>query len=426
MSAPLIAIPARFASTRLPGKPLRRLAGKTLIEHVIERALAYPQARVAVASEHEPILELARRAGVEAVLTRADHATGTDRLAELAQKLALPDDQIVVNLQGDEPLMPLACLQAVVQLLQSHPDAAIATLAWPLESVEELFDPNCVKLVCDEQGRALYFSRAPLPWARDALARDRSRLPADTPLLRHIGLYAYRAGPLRQLAALPPTALERAESLEQLRALGHRLPIQVAVARERIPPGVDTEADLQRAESELLTRQTRARAAHSAVPVARRIKARSIAFVCMGNICRSPLSLGYAQKLARERGLSDRLRLSSRGTHADHRNAPADLRTAMLARAQGMDLSAHRASQVIVEDFFNFDLLLAHDQRNLDDLKRICPPGLHPKLRLLLEFALESSQLEVPDPYYGDHSDFILADELIRRGVEGLFAHLDL
>lgn len=420
---PLIAIPARFGSTRLPGKPLLELAGRPMIEHVIERARAYPGARVVVATDDARIMEVVQRAGTECVLTRSDHATGSDRLAEVVARLGVPDQQIVVNLQGDEPLMPLSCLQAVVDALQHDRGAAISTLAWPVQNLDELFDPNCVKVVSDEQGRALYFSRAPIPWARDELARDRSKLPSGITALRHVGLYAYRAGALRKLCALPATALERAESLEQLRALGHGMPIIVQRAPERIPAGVDTEDDLRRVQSELLRlnipQQTR-----PAQPRATSIP-RSVLFVCMGNICRSPLSLAYARRLAEQRGYGPALRLDSRGTHADHRNAPADLRSMMLARAKGLDLGSHRAAPLELGDFVNYDLILGHDERNMADLSRMCPPTLRHKLHLLLDFAPASGQREVPDPYPGDHSDFILADELIRQGVEGLFSQMD-
>lgn len=417
---PLIAIPARYGSSRLPGKPLRLLAGRPLIAHVVDRARACWGARVVVATDDPRILQAVHGLGVEAVLTRSDHPTGTDRLAEVAELLQLPDAQVVVNLQGDEPLMPLSCLQAVMAALQGDPEAAVATLAWPIADIDEWFDPNVVKVVCDQRSRALYFSRAPIPWARDALAIRRDRLPEGAPPLRHVGLYAYRAGALRQLAALPPTDLEQAESLEQLRALGHGLPIVVAAAPERIPGGVDTEADLRRVEAELQ--------AVAATPVAetawRGPPVQSVLFVCMGNLCRSPLSLAYAQRLAASLPWAARLRLASRGTHEHTRGASADLRTAMLARAKGLDLGGHRATPVELADLQGFDLIIAHDERNLADLRRICPPQHQHKLRLLLEFAAHSGHTEVPDPYHGDHSDFILADELIRQGVEGLFAEL--
>jgi 3-deoxy-manno-octulosonate cytidylyltransferase (CMP-KDO synthetase) len=423
---PLIAIPARFASTRLPGKPLRELAGRHMIEHVVDRARAYTGARVVVATDDQRIADVVQRGGTECVLTRSDHATGSDRLAEVVNQLQLPDQQIVVNLQGDEPLMPLSCLKAVVHALAQDRGAALSTLAWPVESLDELFDPNCVKVVCDEHGRALYFSRAPIPWARDDLARDRSSLPTSITALRHVGLYAYRAAALKKLAALPATPLERAESLEQLRALGHGMAIAVERAPERIPAGVDTQADLRRVESELLRLDVRSPAVSAAVLGPRRSHApRSLLFVCMGNICRSPVSLAYAQKLAAQRRYGARMQLASRGTHADHRGAPADLRSMMLARAKGLDLSAHRAAPLELGDFVNFDLILAHDERNMADLMRQCPLPLRHKLRYLMDFAPAAGRHDVPDPYPGDHDDFIRADELIQLGVSGLFAELD-
>lgn len=187
-------------------------------------------------------------------MTRADHASGSDRLAEVAVRLDWPDDSIVVNLQGDEPLAPPSGIRAVAAALADG-RAPMATLATPLLSPDELFDPDCVKLVRNSAGHALYFSRAPIPWPRDAFRHERSALPHDTPLLRHIGIYAYRAGFLRRFAALAPTPLERTESLEQLRALEHGFQITVAIAPEAFPAGVDTPADLQRVER-LLTQAT--------------------------------------------------------------------------------------------------------------------------------------------------------------------------
>ncbi|HEY6941644.1 3-deoxy-manno-octulosonate cytidylyltransferase, partial [Dokdonella sp.] len=178
---------------------------------------------------------------------RADHASGSDRLAEVAATLGWPDDAIVVNLQGDEPLAPASGIRAVAQALVDD-DAPMATLATPLAGIDELFDPHCVKLVRRCDGRALYFSRAPLPWPRDAFARGRDALPPDVAFLRHIGIYAYRAGFLRRFAALAPTPLERCESLEQLRALEHGHAIAVRIAPEPFPPGVDTAEDLARIE----------------------------------------------------------------------------------------------------------------------------------------------------------------------------------
>ncbi len=248
-----VVIPARFASTRLPGKPLRLLAGAPLIEHVARRALTMGAAQVVLATDDTRIAAVVAGLDVRVVMTSADHASGSDRLAECAAACAWPEDHIVVNLQGDEPFVPAAGVHAVVAALAAD-DAAMATLATPINDVAVLLDPNVVKLVCDRSGHALYFSRAPVPWARDALAHDRGSLPQDAPLLRHIGLYAYRAGFLRRFAQLEPTPLERAEALEQLRALEHGHRIRVALSADEFSPGIDTEQDLARAEAYLRAR----------------------------------------------------------------------------------------------------------------------------------------------------------------------------
>lgn len=243
----IVAIPARWGSTRLPGKPLRLLGGEPLIAHVARRARAAGAARVVVATDDARVIEALAGSGVETCLTRADHASGSDRIAECAVRLAWPDAAIVVNLQGDEPFAPPAGIRAVAAALDGT-DAPMATLATPIETAAEWFDPNCVKVVCDLRGRALYFSRAPVPWARDALAHDRTRVPGGLTVLRHIGLYAYRAGFLRTFAGLAPTPLERGEALEQLRVLEHGHAIVVRITPEPFPQGVDTEADLARAD----------------------------------------------------------------------------------------------------------------------------------------------------------------------------------
>ncbi|HSN01345.1 MAG TPA: 3-deoxy-manno-octulosonate cytidylyltransferase [Rudaea sp.] len=246
----LVAIPARYASTRLPGKPLRPIAGEPMILRVAQRALAAGAADVVVATDDARIADALREAPVRVVMTRADHASGSDRLAECAQQLGWADDAIVVNLQGDEPLAPPAGIRAVAECLASA-SAPMATLATPIHAAPELFDPNCVKVVIGLDGHALYFSRAPLPWARDAFARTRKVLPPEHAFLRHIGIYAYRAGFLRAFAGLAPTPAERAESLEQLRALEHGHRIAVRLAPEPFPAGVDTPEDLARVEAVL-------------------------------------------------------------------------------------------------------------------------------------------------------------------------------
>lgn len=249
----MVAIPARFGSTRLPGKPLLPIAGAPMVLHVARRALAAGAREVVVATDDARIEAALEGCGVRVAMTRADHASGSDRLAEVVEQFGWSDETIVVNLQGDEPLAPASGIRAVAQALVED-DVPMATLATPLVSSDELFDPNVVKLVRSADGRALYFSRAPLPWPRDAFARDRTTLPGDVPFLRHIGIYAYRAGFLRRFTQLSPTPLEHAESLEQLRALEHGHAIAVRIAPETFPAGVDTAEDLARVERVLAER----------------------------------------------------------------------------------------------------------------------------------------------------------------------------
>jgi 3-deoxy-manno-octulosonate cytidylyltransferase (CMP-KDO synthetase) len=220
-----------------------------MIVRVAQRAAQSGAARVTVATDDERIAAACRAHAVDAVMTRADHPTGTDRLAEAARLLALRDDEIVVNVQGDEPLIDPALLREVAALLHRSRDAAMATACHPVADAAEAFNPNVVKVVLDAGGPALYFSRATIPWARDAFAASRERVPADVPLYRHYGLYAYRVGFLRAYPALPASPLERAEALEQLRALWHGYRIAVAVTGGTPAPGVDTPEDLERARA---------------------------------------------------------------------------------------------------------------------------------------------------------------------------------
>ena len=246
----VVAIPARHAASRLPGKPLRLLGGEPLVLHVARRALAAGADEVWVAADDPRIADALAGSGVRIAMTSPDHASGTDRLAECARIAGWSDDTIVVNLQGDEPFAPASGLHSAVAALAGS-GAEMATLATPVEDVETLLDPNAVKLVRAGNGDALYFSRAPVPWPRDAFATERGAMPAGRHWLRHIGLYAYRAGFLRRFAAMPPGRLEQVESLEQLRVLEAGFRIAVALAPEEFPPGVDTPADLARAEARL-------------------------------------------------------------------------------------------------------------------------------------------------------------------------------
>jgi 3-deoxy-manno-octulosonate cytidylyltransferase (CMP-KDO synthetase) len=246
----VVVIPARLASTRLPGKPLADLAGAPMVVRVAQRAAQGGALRVVVAADGTEIAAACAQHGVECVLTDPAHPTGTDRLAEACAKLALPDEAIVVNVQGDEPLIPPTVIAEVAALLSARTDCAIATAAHALDDPAEFFSPNVVKVVTDTKGRALYFSRAPVPWARDAFAGGAcDALPAGLGALRHVGLYAYRADFLRRFPHLARAPLEMAESLEQLRALWHGFGIAVATLPHPLPAGVDTPEDLERARA---------------------------------------------------------------------------------------------------------------------------------------------------------------------------------
>jgi 3-deoxy-manno-octulosonate cytidylyltransferase (CMP-KDO synthetase) len=240
-----VLIPARLASTRLPDKPLADIAGKPMVVRVAERARQSQATRVVVAADSEAIVQACRLHGVEAVMTRADHPSGSDRLAEATRLLGLAGQEVVVNVQGDEPLISPALVDAVAALLEQRPQASMSTAAHAIDSVAEFTNPNVVKAVLDAEGMALYFSRAPIPWWRDGFAQGISALPSPAPL-RHVGIYGYRVAFLQQFPALPQAPVEHCEALEQLRALWHGHRIAVHVSAEAPGPGVDTPADLER------------------------------------------------------------------------------------------------------------------------------------------------------------------------------------
>ncbi|MDO8464090.1 MAG: 3-deoxy-manno-octulosonate cytidylyltransferase [Gallionella sp.] len=272
-----VVIPARHASTRLPGKPLLPIAGKPMVVRVAEQAAQSGAQQIWVATDHHAIADVVHEHGFKACLTKESHASGTDRIAEVVEQQGWPDDAIVVNVQGDEPMIPPALIRAVAAHLHLHPECSVATACHPIHDEASMRNPNIVKAVLDQQGNALYFSRAPIPWPRDAFAlpspaggitsdlagviSQPSRmagssirgaggegvLPADLPVLRHIGIYAYRAGFLRAYGQLAPTAIERFEALEQLRVLYYGYKIGVTIAEQAPPAGVDTEQDLQAA-----------------------------------------------------------------------------------------------------------------------------------------------------------------------------------
>ncbi len=251
-----VVIPARYASTRLPGKPLADIGGKPMVQHVYERACESRAGRVVIATDDARIETACKAFGAEVVMTSPDHASGTDRLEEVARKLGFAPDDRVVNVQGDEPLIPPALIDQVADNLEAFPDAAIATLCEPISDIDNVFNPNCVKVVTDERGMAHYFSRAPIPWARDQWsALGPAELPTSLPdgvdFYRHIGIYGYRVRLLTDFVCWSPAPTEQAESLEQLRALYNGARIHVAEACRRPPAGVDTEADLERLRAQL-------------------------------------------------------------------------------------------------------------------------------------------------------------------------------
>ena len=244
----IVAIPARYASLRLPGKPLRLIAGEPMVVHVARRAMAAGASQVVLATDDERIADALKNYPVTVCMTRTDHLSGTDRLAECAEQLQWSDQQIILNLQGDEPFAPAAGIRAVAEVLEKS-NAPMATLATEIIDTETYFDSNAVKVVRADNGNALYFSRAPMPWQRDRFNNDRVSAP-QSGALRHIGIYAYRAGFLKTFTQLPIGRLEQLEALEQLRVLEAGYHIAVGITPEAFPPGVDTEADLARAEQQ--------------------------------------------------------------------------------------------------------------------------------------------------------------------------------
>lgn len=246
-----VVIPARYASSRLPAKPLLEIGGQPMIRHVIARAAESGASEIIVATDDERIAEVCADTAATALLTGTWHRSGSERLAEVIERLGWAPETLVVNLQGDEPGMPAVLLAEVAANLARVGDAApMATLAVPISEVGTLFDPHVVKVVTDAAGFALYFSRAPLPWHRDEFLGERSTLPLETPFLRHVGLYAYRAGFLARYVGWEPAPLERAESLEQLRVLWHGERIHVGLASVEPGHGIDTPEDLARARAE--------------------------------------------------------------------------------------------------------------------------------------------------------------------------------
>lgn len=246
MCAFKVVIPARYASSRLPGKPLLEIAGKPMVEHVYARAVESGAEEVIIATDSERIAEAATTFNASVCMTSAEHPSGTDRIAEVVSIKKWDPETIVVNVQGDEPMMIPSLIRQVAEDLGKYSDAGIATLSTPITSAEELFNPHVIKVVMDHQGYALYFSRAPIPWYRDAFAENQNTLPKDAQYYRHVGLYAYRVDFLNHYSQLTPCFPEQAESLEQLRAMYHGVRIHSSISDSPPEHGVDTQEDLQR------------------------------------------------------------------------------------------------------------------------------------------------------------------------------------
>lgn len=247
-----VVIPARYGSSRLPAKPLLDIAGAPMVIRVVEQAIKSGAEQIVVATDHAEILEVVRGFGYQAIMTRQDHASGTDRIAEVARDLGWEKDEIVVNVQGDEPLIDPVLIKEVAHNLATHPHAAIATACHAISDKQAMFNPNIVKVVFDKHGYAIYFSRAPIPYARDAFANQQD-IPQNMLVYRHIGLYAYKVDFLYDYASLPQSSLEQYEALEQLRALWHGYKISVFESEHAPATGVDTEADLVRVRGILST-----------------------------------------------------------------------------------------------------------------------------------------------------------------------------
>ena len=240
-----VVIPSRYGSSRLPGKPLAQIAGKPMVQRVYQQAKQSNAGRVVIATDDQRIVSAADGFAAEVMMTSPEHDSGTDRLQEVVTQLQLDDDHIVVNVQGDEPLIPPTVINQVANKLLQNPQAGIATLVEKITDIETVFNPNAVKVTMDTNGKALYFSRAPIPWSRDSFDGSNEQLPADVNYYRHIGIYAYRVSFLHQFVGWPSSSLEVTEKLEQLRALENGVTIMASEACEAIPAGIDTEQDLQ-------------------------------------------------------------------------------------------------------------------------------------------------------------------------------------
>ena len=420
-----VVIPARYGSSRLPAKPLMDIAGKPMVVHVYERALLSKAKTVVVATDDERIAQALKPYGAKVVMTSPNHPSGTDRLQEVAAKMRWDDDDIIVNVQGDEPLIPPEVINQVAANLANNRQAGIATLAEAIEDVGQLSNPNIVKLVRDANNMAMYFSRSPMPWARDAFAQGIKELPVKDLYWRHLGIYAYKVSFLNAYVKWSPAVLEQVEALEQLRALYYGVKIHVDKACVSLPAGVDTQEDLERVRA-IVAAQKAAQAPKVVEknPNADKI---NVLFVCLGNICRSPTAEGVFKTMVEKSGWKDMFNIDSAGTAAYYVGEPPDKRAQKHAKARGYDLSKLRARFISPQDFKKFDHILVMDKKNFAEMEKVQKYCKDPKAKLQLFLDYHPSQqqgLEVPDPYNGSDSGFEIVLDLVEPAAENLLKTL--
>lgn len=420
-----VVIPARYGSSRLLAKPLMDIAGKPMVVHVYERALLSNAKSVVVATDDERIAQALKPYGATVVMTSAQHPSGTDRLQEVAAKMGWSANDIIVNVQGDEPLIPPEVINQVAANLAANAQAGIATLAEAIDSVEQLNNPNIVKLVRDANNMAMYFSRAPMPWARDAFSQGMNDIPVKDLYWRHLGIYAYRVSFLNAYVKWQPAALEQVEALEQLRALYYGVKIHVDEACMNLPAGVDTMADLERVRA-LLAQQAAKIAKLNTPPQTNAADKIKVLFVCMGNICRSPTAEGIFATKVEKLGWSEMFHLDSAGTAAYYVGEPPDKRAQKYAKARGYDLSKLRARFISPQDFRKFDYILVMDNKNFAEMEKVqkyCKDATA-KLQLFLDFHPTKQGQEVPDPYTGGDQGFETVLDLIEPAADNLLKTL--
>lgn len=420
-----VVIPARYGSSRLPAKPLMDIAGKPMVVHVYERALLSKAKTVVVATDDERIAQALKPYGAKVVMTSPNHPSGTDRLQEVAAKMRWDDDDIIVNVQGDEPLIPPEVINQVAANLANNRQAGIATLAEAIEDVGQLTNPNIVKLVRDANNMAMYFSRAPMPWARDAFTQGIKELPVKDLYWRHLGIYAYKVSFLNAYVKWSPAVLEQVEALEQLRALYYGVKIHVDKACVNLPAGVDTQEDLERVRA-IVAAQKAAQAPKVVEknPNADKI---NVLFVCLGNICRSPTAEGVFKTMVEKSGWKDMFNIDSAGTAAYYVGEPPDKRAQKHAKARGYDLSKLRARFISPQDFKKFDHILVMDKKNFAEMEKVQKYCKDPKAKLQLFLDYHPSQqqgLEVPDPYNGSDTGFDIVLDLVEPTAENLLKTL--